>query len=115
MLLFQANGVEKAVPAGRAPEAADDLSRPHLSPLALLRAELCEAVAVHVCLDVPAHGKADEKSGGSGWGSNSPIPPSPQKYNRRGRWIARDATTTVHTHTRQVHKHETNNGKGWQT
>lgn len=57
----QANGFNETVPASRAPEAADDLSCPHLSPLALLRAKLCEAIAVHVCLDVPAHGNADTK------------------------------------------------------
>lgn len=58
-LVSWANGVDKTLSAGSAPEAADDLSRPHLSPLALLRAKLCEAVAVHICLDVPAHGNAD--------------------------------------------------------
>lgn len=52
-LAAPADRFNEAGPACRPPEAADHLSRPDLPSLALLRAELREAVAVHVRLDKP--------------------------------------------------------------
>lgn len=53
ILAAPADCFDKASPGGHPPEAADDLSRPNLTSLALLRAELREAVAVHVRLNEP--------------------------------------------------------------